>query len=74
MHEQFGKHADAITSFDEAIRLNPKVDVVYYNRAMSYKALGNNDKSVEDLRKVIEITSIPQLRSDAEQRLKELGW
>lgn len=46
-----GRHKDAIKHLDTAINLNPNMGMLYFQRALDYKALGD-DKSAElDLRK-----------------------
>src|SRR5215470_13745884 len=43
-----GRYQEAIPYFDEAIRLNPNYGSAYFNRAVSYKKLGENQKAIDD--------------------------
>ncbi|MFN6560543.1 MAG: tetratricopeptide repeat protein [Nostoc sp. ChiSLP01] len=43
----------AVSSFTQAIRLNPKADKAYYHRANAYYALGNYQAAVADYSEVI---------------------
>jgi tetratricopeptide (TPR) repeat protein len=43
-----GKIPEAITDFDEAIRLNPNYGRAYYNRALAYQKQGHSDKAKAD--------------------------
>ncbi|MBD1835729.1 tetratricopeptide repeat protein [Cyanobacteria bacterium FACHB-472] len=43
----------AVSSFTQAIRLNPKAEEPYYHRANAYAAIGNYKAAVEDYTKVI---------------------
>ena len=43
-----GKPQDAISDFNEAIRLNPNYGRAYYNRAMAYQKMGQGDKAKAD--------------------------
>jgi tetratricopeptide (TPR) repeat protein len=43
----------AVSSFTQAIRLNPKAEEPYYHRANAYAAIGNYKAAVEDYTEVI---------------------
>ena len=43
-----GRWEEAITEFDEAIRLNPEDALAYYNRANAYHNLGEYQSAIED--------------------------
>lgn len=43
----------AVSSFSQAIRLNPKAEEPYYHRANAYAAIGNYKAAVEDYTEVI---------------------
>ncbi|MFL9450592.1 MULTISPECIES: tetratricopeptide repeat protein [Nostocales] len=43
----------AVSSFTEAIRLNPQAEEPYYHRANAYAAIGNYKAAVEDYTEVI---------------------
>jgi len=46
-------HLAAVSSFTQAIRLNPKAEEPYYHRANAYYALGNYQAAVADYTEVI---------------------
>ncbi len=45
----------AIKLFTKAIKIEPKFDKAYYNRALSYKKIGKYDEALPDYNKAIEI-------------------
>lgn len=56
-----GKHEEALTYLDEAIRLDPALALAYVNRGMSYRKLGRMDEALADYNKAIELDArIPE--------------
>jgi tetratricopeptide (TPR) repeat protein len=60
-----GEFALAIEKWDRAIKLfsqsiqdNPNFFMAYHNRAIAYSKLGEYDKSVEDLKKAVQLIQI----------------
>jgi tetratricopeptide (TPR) repeat protein len=47
----------AIADFNEAIRLEPKLDVAYRNRGNAWSAKGDNDRAIADYNEVILLNS-----------------
>lgn len=47
---QQGSYDLALKSFNLAISIDPSRNYFYYNRALTYKALGNNDKALADFK------------------------
>lgn len=67
-----GKYEAALTDFNHALELNPKLAEAYGNRGLAYKAMGQVEKAIADFERVLELTDNPQLRQTAEQQLHEL--
>jgi len=49
------RHAEAVDSFDQAVRLRPKYLLAIYNRALTKKALGRLDEVLADLDAVLSL-------------------
>lgn len=49
-----GKFKESIEDYDKGILLNPKNDVLYYNRGISYNDLGKKEKTKEYFTKAVE--------------------
>lgn len=58
-----GEHLLALEAAGRAIDLDARLGIAYYNRASSYAAIGDKEKSENDLRTVF--------RADSERRLKQ---
>lgn len=50
-----GKFTESISSFSEAIGIDPSFSVAYLNRAMAHLRIGNNDAAMADLKSSIEM-------------------
>jgi ribosomal protein S12 methylthiotransferase accessory factor len=46
-HFKLGAHADAVTSFERVVGLNPNSAIDYANLAVNHRALGDTAKAVE---------------------------
>lgn len=62
----------AIEGYDEAIRLDSKDAVAYFNRGNAYKLQGKKAKAMADFEKLVTITDNPQWVKIARQQIKEL--
>ena len=47
--------ADAIASYDEAIRLDPEYVDAYYNRGLAYSKIAETSKAIDDLTEAIRL-------------------
>jgi tetratricopeptide (TPR) repeat protein len=54
-YNNLGQYERAIQDYDEAIRLNPQVAMLYYNRGGSYEALGKTKEVERDFQKAKEL-------------------
>ena len=50
-----GKYDEAIEKISQAIEKEPKVFILYYNRALAYEKKGDKDKSLLDFQKTLEL-------------------
>jgi len=60
----------AIGDFNGYLRQYPNDADAYLYRAMAYHRLGQNDNAASDLRRCLDLTSDPALRTQAEQQLQ----
>jgi tetratricopeptide (TPR) repeat protein len=70
---QEGKLDRAINDFSQVIIGNPNHINAYYNRGVSYQKTGQNDKAIDDFKKVLELSNDTNLRRRAEYNLRILG-
>jgi tetratricopeptide (TPR) repeat protein len=73
MHEQgksIGRNDEAVTDYNESLRLRPEHAPTYYNWASAYRKMGNTDRAIDDYRKALQIDPAMEL---ARTRLRELG-
>ncbi len=47
-HKNMGIYAQALKDCSEAIKIDPKNSVYYYNRGMTYSDIENTDKAIID--------------------------
>ena len=66
-------YLDAITDFNQAIKLSPSLVEAYYNRGLAYRDSGALDPAMKDFKRVLELTGNPKLRGAAKQNLQMLG-
>jgi tetratricopeptide (TPR) repeat protein len=62
----------ALKAADQAVKLDPKLGIAYYNRASALAALGESAQAREDLQSVFHADSNRRLRRAAEVALKSL--
>ncbi len=60
-----GHWEEAITEFNEAIRLNPKDSLAYYNRATAYRNLGEYRFAIQDYDQVLGLNPRDALAYDS---------
>ena len=57
-YQELGRHKDAISDFDEGIRLDPNDSVwAYIDRGVSYSALGQYEDAVDDFNRAARLNS-----------------
>ena len=67
-----GNPRGALEATSQAIKLDPKLGVAYYNRASALVALDERDRARDDLRTVFRVDSNRRLKRAAEQALESL--
>ena len=67
-----GDHRGALEATNQAIKLDPKLGVAYYNRASALAALGEHERARGDLQTVFRVDSNRRLRRAAEEALASL--
>ncbi|MCJ7542625.1 MAG: tetratricopeptide repeat protein, partial [Desulfobacterales bacterium] len=50
-----GQYDQAISNFNKALEINPKLAVVYYNRGLAFDNKGQYDQAISDYTKAIEL-------------------
>ena len=60
-----GRWEEAITEFDEAIRLNPKDSLAYYNRPNAHRNLGDYHLAIQDYDQVLGLNPRDALAYDS---------
>ncbi len=68
-----GDHRGALEATDQAIKLDPKLGIAYYNRASALAASGERARARDDLQTVFRVDSTRRLRRAAEAALASLG-
>jgi len=68
-----GDHRRALEATNQAIKLDPKLGIAYYNRASALAATGERARARDDLQTVFRVDSNRRLRRAAEAALKSLG-
>ncbi len=67
-----GDHRGALEATNQAIKLDPKLGVAYYNRASALAALGERERACDDLQAVFRVDSNRPLRRATEEALASL--
>jgi tetratricopeptide (TPR) repeat protein len=68
-----GDHRRALEATNQAIKLDPKLGIAYYNRASALVATGERARARDDLQTVFRVDSNRRLRRAAEAALESLG-
>lgn len=68
-----GNHLAAVEATTQAIKLDPRLGIAYYNRASARAALGQLSSARRDLQAVFRADSPKRLRKAAEEALNKLG-
>ena len=67
-----GDHQGALEATSQAIKLDPKLGIAYYNRASALAALGEKERARDDLQTVFRVDSSRRLRRAAGEALAKL--
>ncbi len=67
-----GDHRGALEATNQAIKLDPKLGIAYYNRASAFAAVGERGRARDDLQTVFRVDSNRRLRRAAEAALESL--
>ena len=68
-----GQYAEAIKGYDKAIEIDPQNSAAWYNRAHIYSLINNQDQSILNLNKTIELYSSYKEKAKKETTLKDYG-
>ncbi len=50
-----GQHDRAIEDYDQAIKLNPKLAIAFFNRGAAYSDKGQHDRAIQDYDQAIKL-------------------
>ena len=67
-----GEHRRALEATNQAIKLDPKLGIAYYNRASTLAALGQRENARSDLQTIFRVDSSRRLRRAAKEALEKL--
>ena len=67
-----GNPGAALEATDQAIKLDPRLGIAYYNRASALASLGEKASARADLQKVFQVDSSRSLRRAAAEALASL--
>ena len=67
-----GEHWRALEATNQAIKLDPKLGIAYYNRASTLAALGQRENARSDLQTIFRVDSSRRLRRAAREALEKL--
>ena len=67
-----GEHRRALEATNQAIKLDPKLGIAYYNRASTLAALGQRENARSDLQTIFRVDSSRRLRRAAREALEKL--
>src|SRR5919205_138604 len=67
-----GNPRAALEAADQAIKLDPRLGIAYYNRASALAALGERERARRDLQTAVRVDSNRRLRRAVEEALKSL--
>jgi tetratricopeptide (TPR) repeat protein len=60
-----GKHKEALSCYDKALRINPKLAEAHYNKGLSFALLGKQKEAIDALSNFIRL-ALPQLAEQVE--------
>jgi lipoprotein NlpI len=67
-----GEHRRALEATNQAIKLDPKLGIAYYNRASTLVALGQKERAHSDLQTIFRVDSSRRLRRASREALEKL--
>jgi len=67
-----GEHRRALEATNQAIKLDPKLGIAYYNRASTLAALGQRERAHSDLQTIFRVDSSRRLRRAAREAVENL--
>jgi tetratricopeptide (TPR) repeat protein len=67
-----GEHRRALEATNQAIKLDPKLGIAYYNRASTLAALGQKERAHSDLQTIFRVDSSRRLRRASREALEKL--
>jgi len=67
-----GRYDEAIEACNNAIELDPNLDIAYIHRASTYERQGKKAEAIADLETLITLTSNPEWIEIARQVIEEL--
>ena len=53
--QKAGRHKESISYYDEALKLNPRMDEAYYRRGLAYSNLSQYQRAIQDFDETIRI-------------------
>ena len=71
--DKLKKSDEAAKAYDKAIEINPQNSAAWYNRAHIYSLINNQDQSILNLNKAIELYSSYKEKAKKETTLKDYG-
>jgi tetratricopeptide (TPR) repeat protein len=63
----------AFSDLDRAITLQPSLALAYLLRGVAYRGLGDYDRAIDDFQAVLTLDNDPEMQSEAELQLREMG-
>jgi tetratricopeptide (TPR) repeat protein len=72
MASEEGDHQEALAHYNMAISITPENAVFYFNRAVTFYDLDDNESAIADLNVVLELSEDAEVRAKAEEWLSVL--
>jgi len=72
IYAEHGKLTDAIESYNNALKINPKQHTTYYNKGMAYELLGDIGNAIQAYQEFIKQTTDVSAAEDAFNRIHAL--
>ncbi len=70
---ELGNHQQAVEAGQKAVELDPSSAVGWNNLGECYAYLGEHERATEAYRKALSLTDDPDITSEVEESLKQLG-